>query len=553
MMKWIIYIFIIFSGIYASDSGYYIYQFFIDKNDNIVLHNTKYVDSKLKTSKFKKHIHSSILYKVKDNQNNIIFEGEIDNPRIIHFEDFSDNKPSKTEVILEDSFFIIKVPDFSNIDKIEFYKSDNHDLVFKKLNEVQLSNNISDNNRQIFPVTDIMVNGDNDSRVNIVFLGDGYRQNQMNDYIADVQEVSSALFSTIPYSNYMNYFNVYAVEVPSQDSGTDHPGTAPDCGGYNDNVFYADTYFDSSFDLYNIHRLLYIQDQSAAFDVLADNVPDWDIVFVMVNTAMYGGAGGTFAVFSRHSTSTEIAIHEIGHSFAGLADEYWAGFNYAGEYANMTANNNSETIKWNSWLYDNGIGIYAHDNPGNEWYKPHQNCKMQFLGPPFCSVCIEHTIKSVYDILEPINSYYPEDLEITVPLSEVVYFGIDPIFNSPNTLSITWFINNQVIAENNEGIELETSMYSLGQHEVKVVIEDFTDLVRNDSENLLKFEFSWNLIIECYSNPDLNSDNEINVQDIILLVNHILEISSDIECIDLNGDNLANILDVIFIINTILE
>ena len=95
-------------------------------------------------------------------------------------------------------------------------------------------------------------------------------------------------------------------------------------------------------------------------------------------------------------------------------------------------------------------------------------------------------------------------------------------------------------------------MYSLGRHEVKVVIEDLTNLVRNDSEDLLKFELAWNLIIECYSNPDLNSDNEINVQDIIILVNHILGVSSDIECIDLNGDNLANILDVIFIINSIL-
>tara|TARA_B110000014_G_C20008106_1_gene522580 strand:+ start:30 stop:566 length:537 start_codon:yes stop_codon:yes gene_type:complete len=178
---------------------------------------------------------------------------------------------------------------------------------------------------------------------------------------------------------------------------------------------------------------------------------------------------------------------------------------------------------------------------------------MQFLGPPFCSVCVEHTIKSVYDILEPINSYYPENLEVIVPASERVYFGIEPIFNFPNTLSINWFVDNEIIVENNENIELETSMYSLGSHEVKVVIEDLTNLVRNDSEDLLKFELAWNLIIECNSNPDLNMDNEINIQDIIIIVNHILEISDDIACIDLNEDGLINILDVIFIINRILE
>ena len=61
---------------------------------------------------------------------------------------------------------------------------------------------------EVFPVTDIMINGDQDSRVNIVFLGDGYTQEEMNDYIDDVGEVVEGLFSAVPYSNYINYFNV---------------------------------------------------------------------------------------------------------------------------------------------------------------------------------------------------------------------------------------------------------------------------------------------------------------------------------------------------------
>jgi len=307
---------------------------------------------------------------------------------------------------------------------------------------------------EVFPVTDIMINGDQDSRVNIVFLGDGYTQEEMNDYIDDVGEVVEGLFSAVPYSNYINHFNVFAIEVPSNESGTDHPGTAYDCGGDAGNVFYADTYFNSTFDYYGIHRLLVPLNTSAAYDVLIDNTPQWDIVFLMVNTTIYGGSGGAFATFSRNEASTEIAVHELGHSFAGLADEYW----YSGwETANMTQESNPLLNKWNPWLYDNNIGIYQYEDPGYNWYRPHQNCKMRYLGPPFCSVCAEQTIISVYSILDPIDTYFPDNLELTVPASGIEYFSINPIPTVPSFITIDWFIDEQPINQGSTSIELETS------------------------------------------------------------------------------------------------
>jgi hypothetical protein len=552
MTKYFLICSIFFSGLFSLESGYYIYKFRIDNKDNIYLEDSNYIDEKLKISKVKKNIHDPFLYQVKTNQDKILFEGSLQNPKTIYFEDILNDNSVKHIANLDNTYFVIKIPAFDNMEYIQFYNSKDNYVILKE-NQVKLEDNHNDRLREIFPVSDIMVNGANDSRVNIVFLGDGYKQNQMEDYISDVEDVVDGLFNTIPYANYMNYFNVYAVEVPSDDSGTDHPGTAPDCGGYSNDVFYADTYFDSSFDLYDIHRLLYIQNSSAAFDVLTDNLPQWDIIFVMVNTTMYGGAGGTFAVFSRHQSSTEIAIHEIGHSFAGLSDEYWAGFNYAGENANMTENNNPETIIWNPWLYDNGIGIYPYESPGNEWFRPHQNCKMQFLGPPFCSVCAEQTVRAVYGVLEPIDTYYPYELELDIFPSDVISFSIEPILPSPSNLDINWFIDNHLIEQDIINIEIEASNYSLGEHEVKVVLNDLTDLVRNDPLDLLKSEITWNLIINCTTNPDINSDGDINIQDVIIIVNSILEGSPDFPCIDLNQDEILNILDIIVIINIILE
>ena len=189
---------------------------------------------------------------------------------------------------------------------------------------------------------------------------------------------------------------------PSNESGTDHPGTASDCGGEANNVFYADTYFNSTFDSGGTHRALVIDNTFAAYTVLSANTPDWDIVFLMVNTTMYGGTGGAFATFSRNQLSIEIALHEIGHSFAGLSDEYWAGFQFANENTNMTQDTNPSTVIWNQWLYDNGIGIYQYESPGNDWHRPHQDCKMRYLETPFCSVCSEHTIKTIYSITKTL-------------------------------------------------------------------------------------------------------------------------------------------------------
>ena len=403
---------------------------------------------------------------------------------------------------------------------------------------------------EVFSVTDIMINGDQDSRVNIVFLGDGYTQGEMNDYIDDVGEVVEGLFSAVPYSNYINHFNVFAIEVPSNESGTDHPGTAYDCGGDAGNVFYADTYFNSTFDYYGIHRLLVPLNTSAAYDVLIDNIPQWDIVFLMVNTTIYGGSGGAFATFSRNEASTEIAVHELGHSFSGLADEYWhAGW----ETANMTQESNPLLNKWNPWLYDNGIGIYQYESPGNSWYRPHQNCKMRYLGPPFCSVCAEQTIISVYSILDPIDTYFPDNQELTVPASGIEYFSINPIATVPSFITIDWYIDEQPINQGSTNLELEASLYTEGEHEIKVVVKDGSDLVRNDPLNLLESEIIWSLMIVCNTIGDLNSDGMVNIQDVILLVNDVIGILSDVTCADLNDDGEINIQDIIILVNIILS
>ena len=178
---------------------------------------------------------------------------------------------------------------------------------------------------------------------------------------------------------------------------------------------------------------------------------------------------------------------------------------------------------------------------------------MRYLGPPFCSVCAEQTIKSVYSILDLIDSYFPEYLELIVPIFGTEYFSINPMLNIPNSITIDWFIDEQPILQGSTNLELEASLYSEGEHEVKVVVKDLSDLVRNDPLSLLESEVIWNMTIECNAEGDLNMDGMVNIQDVILLVNNVIGISADFTCADLNGDGEINIQDIIILINIILS
>lgn len=231
---------------------------------------------------------------------------------------------------------------------------------------------------QLMPMEIIHYSGSPNEVTNVVIVGDGYTAAQQDKFINDAKNATAGMLSQLPWRNYRNGINVYAIKVVSNVSGA----------AMNPNNL-IDNYFGSSYWSHNIERLLVAWRSSKIFTVLFSNTPFFDIGVLVVNDSKYGGSGGTFAVFSTHSSATEIMIHELGHSFGNLADEYWAGPQYARERHNMTQDTDPLTNKWRSFLNRNGIGIYPHaESP--TWHRPHQNCKMRFLGRSFCDVCSHH-------------------------------------------------------------------------------------------------------------------------------------------------------------------
>jgi len=334
---------------------------------------------------------------------------------------------------------------------------------------------------QQFDKDTILFSGSSDLHINLVILSDGYTNSELSKFVEDASNFTTSFFNEIPFLNYKKYFNVFLIKVPSNESGASHPGTATDEVEPVHPVITVDNYFGSTFDYAGIHRLLVATKTTVISNVLADNFPDYDQVLILVNSPYYGGSGGYYTVASTHSASAQLATHELGHSFSWLKDEYWAGDMYAGEGINMTQQTNPSQVRWKNWIGTNLIGIYQHCCGGTSslWYKPHENCKMQFLGPPFCSVCVEATVERIHSLVTPVESYDPQNTTITADTIPA-RFKLSLITPEPNTLKRNWMLNGIFFKQNADSVLINDSSLLSGVNTLKVTIEDTTQFLRVD-------------------------------------------------------------------------
>lgn len=348
---------------------------------------------------------------------------------------------------------------------------------------------------QVFDVDTILWSGASNNRINLVILGDGYQSSELSKFSTDAQAFTNKLFSQTPYKEYKNYFNVVIIKVPSNASGASHPGAATDVTEPSHPVSIVDNYFGSTFDAYNIHRLLVATKTAAIANVLASNFPSYDQTLILVNSPYYGGSGGKYPTASLATSSDEIAIHELGHSFASLADEYYAGDGYAAEKTNMTKETNPNKVKWKNWMNQNGIGIYRHCCGGNatSWYRPHQACKMMSLGSHFCSVCIETTIERIHSLVNVVDSYLPPNLS-TLNLAVPMTFSINTINPIPNTLNSVWKLNGTVINNATDSVLVSQNDLTKSNNQLQVTVEDTTSFQKIDNHQSVHISsVIWNI------------------------------------------------------------
>jgi hypothetical protein len=191
----------------------------------------------------------------------------------------------------------------------------------------------------------IRVSGPSPQKVDLLILGDGYTKADMAKFEQSARRLADYLFTVSPFKERANDFNVWAMAVPTQESGVSRPST---------NSHHASA-LGTRYDIFGSERYVLTTDNRALRDI-AQHAP-YEFIEILVNNDTYGG-GGIYGMFSTAAANSDWAnylfVHEFGHHFAGLADEYYTspvayatgGVRMEPWEPNVTALLDPANIKW---------------------------------------------------------------------------------------------------------------------------------------------------------------------------------------------------------------
>lgn len=176
------------------------------------------------------------------------------------------------------------------------------DILIKKIGQ----NNVTEHKY-------LLKSGSPENCIDVVIMAEGYSRGDMQTFYSDAQKACDAIFSHSPFKENKNHFNVVAVASESTDSGVSIP---------RENVWES-TAVSSHFDTFYSDRYLTSSNVNDIHDLLA-GIP-YEHIIILANTDTYGGGGiyNSFTLTTAHHSKFEpVVVHEFGHSFGGLADEY---------------------------------------------------------------------------------------------------------------------------------------------------------------------------------------------------------------------------------------
>lgn len=246
---------------------------------------------------------------------------------------------------------------------------------------------------------DVVRHGPSNNRIDVVFMGDGYQMEQMAGFDKLAEDIPPLFARQETFREYYSYFNFLRAALVSADSGVDGFGRE-----------YDTALNGRTLETYAGHVGI---DRGLVMDVLR-RIPETDgQAIVFVKNGVLGTGGGGVATIGGREVRT--VIHEFGHSFGGLSDEYETqqshGQGAARDGLNVAASDDPKSVPWAHWIEARhpGVGVYegAMGRVKGAWRPTSTGCVMA-TSDSFCVVCQEALVLRIYAVVDPIESVTPE-------------------------------------------------------------------------------------------------------------------------------------------------
>ena len=248
--------------------------------------------------------------------------------------------------------------------------------------------------RLVTPYVTLQQARDTSRCIHVAYVAEGYQQQEMDTFLADCRVAMESLFAHEPFKQTQDRFNMIAVMPPSADSGTSWPAKG----------IWKQTALGSHFDTFYSDRYLTTLHLKRLHDVLAGT--PYEHIIILVNTDHYGG-GGIYNSYNLTYTHGEqfrpVVVHEFGHSFGGLGDEYPYGdddpmyFPDTEPWEPNLTTQHDFSGKWEHLVRERKAGLIEGGGYLSKGvWRGFENCRMRTNAEPeFCLVCREALLRLI--------------------------------------------------------------------------------------------------------------------------------------------------------------
>lgn len=238
----------------------------------------------------------------------------------------------------------------------------------------------------VTPYSTLHAATDTTRSIRIAFVAEGYQASELSVYIDDCRKAVRTLFSHQPFKSLQDRFNIIALLSTSEESGVSVPSQD----------IWKRTALNSQFDTFYTERYLTTLHLKRLHDLLAGT--PYEHIIIITNTTTYGGGGiyNSYNLASAHGPMYEpVVVHEFGHSFGGLGDEYPYGDSDPMYFAdtepwepNLTTQHDF-TDKWENLIKEGKAGLVEGGGYLSEGvWRGQEDCRMRTNEyPDFCPVC----------------------------------------------------------------------------------------------------------------------------------------------------------------------